>query len=192
MSERKYAITEMKNAFDLFISNENIWWQNQWAWTQIDRNLPEWNAKRKKTEGKHRTEYPRTVGSFQKMFPMLGLRIPEGEARTGRKKILEVNIGICSCSVAQLCLTLCDPMDCSTPGFPVHHHLLELAQTHVYLGGDAIQPSYPLSSPFPPAFNLSQHQGLFQWVSSSHQVTKVLERQPQHQSLQWIFRIYFL
>ena len=59
--------------------------------------------------------------------------------------------------------TLCDPMDCSTPGFPVHHQLLELTQTHVYQVSDAIQPSHPLSSPSPPAFNLSQHQGLFQW-----------------------------
>ena len=65
-------------------------------------------------------------------------------------------------SVAQLCLTLCNPMDCSTPGFPVHHQLLELAQTHVYRVGDAIQLSYPLLSPSPPAFNLFQHQGLFQ------------------------------
>ena len=78
-------------------------------------------------------------------------------------------------SAAQLCLTLCDPMHCSTPGFPVHHQLPELAQTHVHRIGDAIQPSHPLSSPPPPAFNLSQHQGLFQWVSSSHQVAKVLK-----------------
>ena len=69
-------------------------------------------------------------------------------------------------SVAQSCLTLCDPMDCNIPGFPVHHHLLELAQTHVHQEGDAIQPSDPLSFPSPPAFNLSRHQGLFQWVSS--------------------------
>ena len=82
--------------------------------------------------------------------------------------------------------------DCSTPGFPVHHQLLELAQTHVHRGGDAIQPSHPLSSPSPPAFNLSQHQGLFQWVSSLHQVAKVLEFQLQHQSFQWIFRTDFL
>ena len=66
-------------------------------------------------------------------------------------------------------------MDCSTPGFPVHHQLPELAQTHVHRVIDAIQPSYPLSSPFPPAFNLSQHQHLFQWVGSLHQVAKVLE-----------------
>jgi len=72
-------------------------------------------------------------------------------------------------SVAQSCLALCDPMDCSTPGFPVLDQLLELAQTHVHPVGDAIQPSYPLLSPSSLAFNLSQHQGLFQWVSSSHQ-----------------------
>ena len=64
-------------------------------------------------------------------------------------------------SVAQLCLTLCDPMDCSTPGFPVHHQLPELTQTHAHRVGDAIQPSHPLSSPSPPALNLSQHRGLF-------------------------------
>ena len=81
----------------------------------------------------------------------------------------------CYCSVTKSCLTLCDPMDCSTPGLPVHHHLLEFSQTHVHGVGDAIQPSHPLSSPSPPAFSLSQHQGLFQWVSSLHQVTKVLE-----------------
>ena len=80
-------------------------------------------------------------------------------------------------SVAQSCLTLCNPMDCSVPGFPVHHQLPELAQTHVHQVSDAIQPSHPLSSPSPPAFNLSQHQDLFQGVSSSHQVAKVLELQ---------------
>ena len=65
-------------------------------------------------------------------------------------------------SIAQSCPTLCDPMDCSMPGFPVHHQLPELTQTHVHQVGDAIQPSYPLSFPSPPAFNLSQRQGLFQ------------------------------
>ena len=74
--------------------------------------------------------------------------------------------------VTQSCPTLCDPMDCSTPGLPVHHQLLELTQTHVHRVGDAVQPSHPLSFPSLPAFNLSQHQGLFQWVSSLHQVTK--------------------
>ena len=80
---------------------------------------------------------------------------------------------------------LCSPMDCSTPGLPVHHQLPELTQTPVLWVSDDIQPSHPLSSPFPPTFNLSQHQGLFQWVSSSNQVAKVLELQFQHQSFQW-------
>ena len=79
-------------------------------------------------------------------------------------------------------IRLCDPMNCSTPGLPVHHQLPEFTQTDVHRVGDAIQPSHPLSSPFPPAFNLSQHQGLFQWVSSLHQVAKVSEFQLQHQS----------
>ena len=83
-------------------------------------------------------------------------------------------------------------MGCSTPGFPVHHQLPELTQTHVHWVGDAIQSSHPLSSPSPPAFNLSQHQGLFQWVSSSHEVAKVLEFQLQYQSFQWTFRTDFL
>ena len=95
-------------------------------------------------------------------------------------------------SVTQSCLTLCNPMDFSTLGFPVLHKLPELAQTHVPWVSDAIQPSHSLSSPSPIAFNLSQHQGLFKWVSSSHQVDKVLEFWLQNQSFQRIFRIYFL
>ena len=78
-------------------------------------------------------------------------------------------------SVTQSCPTLCNPMDCRTPGFLIHHQLPELAQTHVHWVGDAIQPSHPLSPPSPPAFSLSQHEGLFHWVSFSHQVAKVLE-----------------
>ena len=84
------------------------------------------------------------------------------------------------------CVWLCDLKDCSTPDFPVHHQLPELAQTHVHQVSDAIQPSHPLLLPSPPAFNLSQHQGLSQRVSSSHQVARVLELQLQHQSFQWI------
>ena len=94
--------------------------------------------------------------------------------------------------VTQSCPTLCDPMDGSTPGFPIHYQLSEFTQTHVHWVSDAIQPSHPLSTPFPPAFNLSQHQGLFKWVSYSHQVAKVLEFQLQHQSYQWIFRTHFI
>ena len=90
-------------------------------------------------------------------------------------------------AVTQSCLTLCDPMDCSTPGVPVFHHLLEHAQTHVHWVGDAIQPSHPLSFSSPCAFNLSQHQGLSRWVGSLHQVAKVWQFQHQHQSFGWIF-----
>ena len=86
---------------------------------------------------------------------------------------------------------LCDPIDCSTPGLPVHNQFPEFTPTHVHWVGDAIQPSHLLSSPSP-AFNLSQHQGLFQWASSSHQVAKVLAFQLHHQSFQWIFRTDFL
>ena len=85
-------------------------------------------------------------------------------------------------SVDQSCLTLWDPMDCSMPSLPVHHQLPEFTQTHVHWVSDAIQPSHPLLSPSPPAFNLSQHQVLFKWVSCLHQVAKVLESQLQHQS----------
>ena len=88
-------------------------------------------------------------------------------------------------SVAQLCPTLCNPMNCSTSGLPVHHQLSESTQTHVHWVGDAILPSHPLLSPSPLALNLSQNQSLSQRVSSSHQVAKLLEFQPQHQSFQW-------
>ena len=87
---------------------------------------------------------------------------------------------LCCCLVAQLCSTLCNPMDCSMPGFPVLCYLLEFAQIQIQWISDAIQPSYPLSSPSPSAFNISQHLCLFQWVGSLYQVAKVLELQ--HQS----------
>ena len=93
------------------------------------------------------------------------------------KPLLVVFSSVQFSSVAQLCLTLCDPMNYSTPGFPVHHQLPEFTQTHVHRVIDAIQPSHPLLSPSPPALNPSQHQSLFQWVNSSHEVAKVLEFQ---------------
>ena len=108
---------------------------------------------------------------------------------TDRKKRTLPRQFCCCCSFAKSCPTLCDPVDCSRPGFPVHHHLPEFAQIHVHWTSDALEPSHPL----PPshfAFNLSQHQRLFQWVSSLHQMAKVLELQ--HQSFQWIFRTDFL
>ena len=91
-------------------------------------------------------------------------------------------------SVAQSCPILCNPMDCSTPGLPVHNQRPEFTQTHVHWVGDLIQPSHPLSSPSPPTFN----QGLFKWVSSSHQVAKVWEFQLHHQSFRWTLRTDFL
>ena len=113
------------------------------------------------------------------LFPYQPL---EGRRRFGKlasKPIIKYwcwcfSISVQFSSVAQFCLTLCNPMDCSTPGFPVHQQPPELAQTHAHRVGDAIQPSHLLSSPSPPDLNLFQHQGLFQWVSSSHQVAKVL------------------
>ena len=95
-------------------------------------------------------------------------------------------------SVTQLGPTLYDRINCSMPGLPVYHQLPESTQTHVHWVGDAIQPSHPLLSPSPPALNLSQHQSLFQWLTSSHQVVRVLEFQLQHQAFQWMFRTDWL
>ena len=117
------------------------------------------------------------------------------KSRTPLSNWTELRISFSSVQLLQLfaCPTLSDPMDCSMPGLPVHHHLPEFTQTHVHWVTDAVQPFHLLSSPSPPAFTLFQHQGLFQWVSSSHQVTKVLEFQLQHQSFQWIsFRMDWL
>ena len=93
----------------------------------------------------------------------------------------------CCSSVTKSCLTLCDSRDCSTPGFPVLHYLPEFAQIRVHWVSDAIQSSHPLPPASPFAFILSQH--LFQWISYSHQLAKVLELQLQHQSFQWVFRV---
>ena len=98
-------------------------------------------------------------------------------------------IVIQSSSCVQL---FCDPMNCSIPGFPVLHYLPEFTQTHVHWVSDALQPSHPLPSPSPLALNLSQLQILFQWISSLHHMTKILELQLQHQSLQWVFRVDFI
>ena len=97
----------------------------------------------------------------------------------------------CCCLVTKSYLTLCNPMVCSMPSFPVLHYFPWFAQTHLHQISDTIQPSHPLSPPSPPAFNLSQHQGLFQWVGSLHQVAKILELQLQHQSFHWVFRVSF-
>ena len=129
--------------------------------------------------------------SFCPSFPPLPSPLPPSFLPSS----VHVHMHVCMyqfSSVSQMCPTLCDPMDCSMPGFPVHHQLPEFTQTHVHWASDAIQPSHPLSSPSPPAVNPSQHQGLFQWLSSLHWVAEVLELQLQHQSFQWIFRTDFL
>ena len=105
---------------------------------------------------------------------------------------IHIHTRCCSYSVAKSCSTLCDSMNCSMPGFPVFNYLLEFAQTHVHWVDNAIQPSHPLSPTSPPALNLSQDQGLFQCIGSSHQVAKILEFQLQHQSFHWLFRVDFL
>ena len=102
---------------------------------------------------------------------------------------LEQHMIFVHCSVAKSCLTLCNPMDYSKPGFPVLHCLPEFAQSHIHWVNDAIKPSHPLFPHSPPILNLSQPQILFQWVGSSHQVAKVLELRLQHQSILWIFRV---
>ena len=102
-----------------------------------------------------------------------------------------IHVSVQFSSVAQSCPTHCNPMDCTMPGLPVHHQLPEFTQTHVHHVNDAIQPSLLLSSPSLPAFYFSQHQGLFQWAGSSHQVAKVLKFQLQHQFFQWIFSKYW-
>ena len=116
----------------------------------------------------------RCCGGFHLIFDVILLRAWE-----------DLRVAVQFSSVTQSCPTLCDPVNCSTPGLPVHHQLPEFTQTHVHRVGDAIQPSHALSSPSPPAPNPSQPQGLFQWVNSLHQVAKVLEFQLQHQSFQW-------
>ena len=110
--------------------------------------------------------------SMEKLPSMKSVTVPKRLRMTGLDyRYLQFS------SVTQSYPTLCNPMNCSTPGLPVHHQLPEFTQTHIHWVGDAIQPSHPLSSPFPPAPNPSKHQGLFQWVNSSHEVAKVLEFQ---------------
>ena len=137
-----------------------------------------WNIQIHRPEGKRtgmsndREERVRTFNSVRQMCPnpsfpsdqLYGFWLPSDSFSSLQS----------SCSVVSS-LTLCDPKECGTPWFPVHHQLPEPAQTHVHRVGGAIQLSHPLSSPSPPAFNLSQHQGLFQWLSSLHQVAKVLD-----------------
>ena len=126
--------------------------------------------------------FPRAMSAFPNPSCLFGtlklVHLVQLLSIQSRKNILfYIFTNIQLSSVSQSCLTLCDPMNCSMPGLPVHHQLLEITQTHVYRVGDAIQPSHPLSSTSPPVPNPCQHQSLFQWVNSSHEVAKVLEFQ---------------
>ena len=137
------------------------------------------------------------IDAFELWYWRTLLRVPWTSKRSKQSILKEISPGISlegmmlklkleMCSSAQSCPTLCDPMNRSTPGLPVHHQLPEFwTQTHVHWVSDSIQPSHTLALASPPALNISQHQGLFKWVSSSHEVAKVLEFQLQHQSLQW-------
>ena len=126
------------------------------------------------------------------LVPWVGIKCTSPEFHQGSPLVVWLGHYL-QFSLVACCVWLCNPMDCSTPGLPVHHQLLEFTQIHVHwVGGGAIQPSHPLLSPSPPTFNLSQQQGLFKWVSSLYQVAEVLEFQLQHQSFQWIFRTDFL
>ena len=127
----------------------------------------------------------RGANSLEKTL-MLGKS--EGSRASSNTKTSHWSLSVQFSSGAQSCPTLCNPIDCSTPGLPVHHQLLEFTHTYIYWVSDAIQLSHPLSSPSSPIFCLSQHQGLFKWVNSLHQVIKVLEFQLQHESFQWTFR----
>ena len=122
---------------------------------------------------------------LQHLLHWQGDSLPQGHLRSPKSSVQ-------FSSVTQSCLTLSNPMNCSTPGLPVHHQLPKSTQTHVHWFGDAIQPSHPLSSLSLPAFNLSQRRGLSQCIDSLYQVAKALEFQPQHQPFQWILRTDFL
>ena len=125
----------------------------------------------------------KTIGHQWKK--LIKTQINEKILHTHRLEKLRCPYSVQFSSVVKSCPTLCNHMNHSTPGFPVHLQLQAFTQTHVHWVGDTIQPSHPLSSPSPPAPNPSQHQSLFQWVNSSHEVAKVLEFQLQHQSFQW-------
>ena len=167
-------------------------WDVMWILPQLKRNMYKRKAERKCIKKKNKEKaFPRvTPPKIKHSSHFVPVYVPQNsyciynlhfvfKFNVISKVLPMVYIGnsVQFSSVAQSCPTLCDPMNHSTPGLPVHHQLPEFTQTHVHWVGDAIQPSHPLSSPSPPAPNPSQHQSLFQWVNSSHEVVKVLEFQ---------------
>ena len=132
----------------------------------------------------------RSEGTSSWFSLILNHRLPQYRLLENHISFFQIPWSICCCcSVARSCPIICDPMNCRTPVFSVLHYFPEFAQTHIHWANDAIQPSYPLLLPSPLALSISQHQGLFQWIGSSHEVAKLLELQLQHQSFQWIFRV---
>ena len=129
------------------------------------------------------------IGIADAVAEALRLWLPDDSPWTSQLHPTSWNL-CCCCSVVQLCLTFCNPMDYSTPGLPILHHLPEFAQVHVHCIRNAFQPSHPLMLSSS-ALNLSQHQELFQRVGCSHEMTKILELQLQQQSFQWVFRADF-
>ena len=127
------------------------------------------------------SEDPAWRVQLQKTAPSLGQSSDYSARQWGKHKKSTFKELFWNLTIAKPCLTLCDSIDCSIPGFSVLHYLSEFAQIHVQWVADAIQPSHPLSPSSSPALNLSQHQGIFQWLSSSHQVAKLSELQFQHQ-----------
>ena len=166
----------------LFIHPQVFFYRSTFLWYPSKRNIDKWgNVLRKRVQDNE---------GYRKcaMWEMAEKSNTQQQARSVSylTSFTWRNITLMSAnSVAQSGPTLCNPVNHSTPGLPVHHQLPEFTETHAHQVGDAIQPPHPLSSPSPPAPNPSQHQGLFQWVNSPHEVAKVLEFQLQHQSFQW-------
>ena len=167
---------------DCTVSNVNIMQSQGWGAVPHQR-LPQRGVGRAQIWGltSHSILPSRCPGRWlcSEKFPAIGVEMwtsfPSSVITTSG---VLLTLPLC-CSVTQLCLILYDPMDYSVPGFPALHYFLEFAQAHVYLVDDGIKRSHPLSPPSLPAGNLSQHQGLFQWVVSSHLVAKVLKLQHQ-------------
>ena len=149
----------------------------QWTYLLLFHSVVIKSAFSTEKKKKENIEQSNQIGLIKQHSQKVGKR--------SKQTFLQRRYSVQFSSLTQSCLTLCDPMNRSTPGLPVHHQLPEFTQTHVHRVGDAIQPSHPLSSPSLPSFNPSQHQSLFKWVSSLHQVAKVLEFQLQHQPFQW-------
>ena len=157
---------------------------NHFYATEVDKYI-NCSHKKKKKKDILETKLPKFCWDSRVQRPWLGIGFSPEVTWSCHSEVSLTASELQFSSVVQLCLTLCDPMNRSTPGLPVHHQLLEFTQTHVHRVSNAIQPSHHLSSSSLPAPNPSQYQVLFQWVNSSHEVAKVLEFQLQHQSFQW-------